>query len=453
MRSRATLLTGAALAGLLAWPAGAPPASALDAGAERSSPVALSLEARDALHNRWLATRLTQLLPRLMRREGIDMWVVICREHAEDPVYRTLVPQPSMFAWRLTMLLFTDRGAAGVERLIVNRYGSGDLHRDFAKYYEAAFEPEALDPLERLARLIRERNPKRIAINESATFAFADGLSASLKSRLVQALGPDLASRLVSSERLAVGWLETRTADELAFYEQIVAITHRIAAEALSSKVITPGVTTLDDLSSWTRRRYAELDLDTWFPPMFAITRSASAGPPSRVVQRGDLLRCDIGISYVGLNSDIQQLAYVLKEGESDAPPGLREALARGNRLQDILAGELKAGVTGNQVLAAALARARAEGLVPRIYSHPLGFHGHAAGSRIGLPDMQEGVPGMGEYPIYPDTVWAIELGVRVPIPEWGNQEVPVALEEDASFTSSGVAFLDGRQTRPHLVR
>ena len=413
----------------------------------------LNLDARDALRNRWLTSRFDQILPRLMRREGIDMWVVICREHAEDPVYTTLVPHPSMFAWRLTMFVFTDRGAAGVERLTVNRYGGGDLHKSFPSYYTAAWEPESLDPWDRLAQIVKARNPRRIGINESATFAFADGLSASLKARLVQALGPEYAGRLVSSERLAVGWLETRTAGELEFYKEIVALTHGIAAEAFSSAVITPGVTTIDDLESWVRQRFAALDLDTWFPPMFYIIRPSSSGPVTRVVQRGDLLRCDIGVTYVGLTSDIQQIAYVLRAGEAAPPQGVVDALAEGNRLQDLLASEFRAGVSGNVVLASALARARAERLVPSIYSHPLGYHGHAAGSRIGLPDMQNGVPGMGDYQLYPDTVWAIELGVRVPIPEWNNQEVQIALEEDAAFTSTGVAFLDGRQTRLHVIR
>lgn len=408
---------------------------------------------RDALRNRWLTQRFEMVLPAVMRAAGADMWIVICREHAEDPVYTTLVPHPSHFAWRLTMFVFTDRGAAGVERLTVNRYGSGDLHKAFADYYQAAWEPEALDPWTRLAAIVRERNPTRIAINESDTFAFADGLSASLKARLVAALGPDLAGRLVSSDRVAVGWLETRTPDELAFYEQLVALTHGLAAEALSSRVITPGQTTIDDLQAWVRRRLAALDLDTWFLPMFYITRHAEAGPPTRVVERGDLVRCDIGITYAGLNSDIQEVAYVLRDGEAEAPAGLVEGLARGNRLQDILTSEFRAGRTGNDVLAAALARARAEGLVPRIYSHPIGYHGHAAGSRIGLPDMQNGVPGMGDYPLTLDTAWAIELGVRVPVPEWGGQEVQIALEQDAAFAAAGVRYLDGRQTRLHLIR
>jgi len=226
-----------------------------------------------------------------------------------------------------------------------------------------------------------------------------------------------------------------------------------VVAEAFSSRVITPGVTTIDDLEFWVRERLAELKLDTWFPPMFYITRPAGAGPPTRVIQRGDLLRCDVGVTYLGLNSDIQEVAYVLREGETDAPKGLKDALAKGNRLQDILVSEMQAGRSGNAILASALQKAKTEGLVPRIYSHPIGYHGHAAGTRIGLPDMQNGVPGMGDYPLFADTCWAIELGVRVAIPEWGHQEIQMALEEDAVFTAKGTTFLDGRQTAIRIVR
>ena len=434
-------------------PAGQPPVRAQSPQSVGRTAGVLSMHERDLLFNRWLKDRFERVLPEIMRREQIDMWIVICREHNEDPVYTTLVPHPSMFAWRLTMFVYFDRGAAGVERLTVNRYGGGDLHKDFPAYYQAAWEPETIDSWQRLAQIVRARNPKRIAVNESETWAFADGLSAANKRLLLSALGPDYATCLVSAERLVVGWLERRSQAEIEFYPRIVAITHELVTEAFSNRLITPGKTTIDDLEWWYRQRLADLTLDTWFPPMFYITRRASAGATTRVIQRGDLLRCDVGVTYLGLNSDIQEVAYVLREGEANAPKGLRDALARGNRLQDVLVSEMKAGRTGNEILASALSKAKAEGLVPAIYSHPIGYHGHAAGTRIGLPDMQGGVPGMGDYPLFPDTCWAIELGVRVPIPEWENQQVQMALEQDAVFTAKGTSFLDGRQTTIHLIR
>ena len=179
----------------------------------------LALHERDARFNGWLKARFETILPEIMRREHIDMWIVICREHNEDPVYTTLVRHPSMFAWRLTMFVYFDRGASSpIERLTVNRYGGGDLHKEFPAYYQAAWEPETIDSWQRLAQIVRARNPKVIAVNTSDTWAFADGLSVANRARLVQALGPELARRIVSAERLVVGWLERRSQAEIDFY-------------------------------------------------------------------------------------------------------------------------------------------------------------------------------------------------------------------------------------------
>jgi len=412
-----------------------------------SSPAVLGLKERAEVFDRWLKLRLETVLPEVMRREGFDMWVVICREYEEDPVYLTLVPYSSMAARRLSILVFFDKGKDGLERLSVSRYGIGD-------YYKAMYEPGQADQWERLAQVIKERNPKKIGIDESETFAFGDGLSATHKAKLVKALGPDLAKRLSSAERVAVGWLERRTPAELEVYAHIVGIAHAIIAGAFTRNVITPGVTTTEDVVWWMRERVAELKLDTWFQPSASIQRPKSSPHKDGVViHRGDLLHCDFGITYLGLNTDTQEHAYVLGEGEEVAPPGLEAALGQGNRLQDILLGEFKEGRSGNEILVSALKRAKDEGLKPSIYTHPLGTHGHAAGPTIGLWDMQGGVPGLGDYPLYLDTVYSIELNVRAAVAEWGNQEVQIALEQDAAFVRTGPYFLDGRQTRLHLIK
>ena len=411
------------------------------------SPAVLGLKERAEVFDRWLKLRLETVLPEVMRREGFDMWVVICREYEEDPVFLTLVPYSSMAARRLSILVFFDKGKEGLERLSVGRYAIGG-------FYKAAYEPGKIDQWERLAQIIKERNPKKIGIDEAETFAFGDGLSATNKAKLVKALGPDLAKRLSSAERLAVGWLERRTPEELEAYPHIVGVAHAIVAGAFTRNVITPGITTTEDVVWWMRERVAELKLDTWFQPSISIQRSGSSPEKDgRVIHRGDLLHCDFGITYLGLNTDTQELAYVLREGEEDAPPGLKTALGRGNRLQDILIGEFKEGRTGNEILAAALKKATDEGLKPSIYTHPLGFHGHAAGPTIGLWDMQGGVPGLGDYPLFFDTVHSIELNVRTAVAEWAGKEIQIALEQDAAYTRAGTYFVDGRQTKLHLIK
>jgi Xaa-Pro aminopeptidase len=441
------LLAGLVLAVGLATAQPAPQPGSRIAAAPGPLPGILTLREQSAVYNDWLKLRLERILPELMRQEGFDMWLVICRENNEDPVFFSLVPFTSMYASRTSILVFTDKGAEGVERLTVSRSGIGQL-------YKSAWEPDKIDQWVRLAQIIKERNPKRIGINESDTFNYGDGLTASLKKKLMASLPADLTGRVQSAERLAIRWLERRSSEQLEVYPQIVAIAHGIIAEAFSRRVITPGVTTTDDVVWYFRERSRQLGLANWFQPSVSIQRpKESPYKDSNVIHRGDWLHCDFGIIYLKLCTDTQQVAYVLKDGETDAPQGLKDALAQGNRLQDIEMAELKTGRTGNDILAAALKRATTDGLKPSIYTHPLGVHGHAAGPIIGLWDKQDGVPGLGDFPLFEDTVHSIELNVRAAVPEWGNQEVRVELEQDAVFTKNGPRWLDVRQTSLILIR
>jgi len=415
--------------------------------ATEQRPDILTLREQAAVYNAWLEYRLDHILPELMRQEGIDMWLVICREDNEDPVFFSLVPFNNLYASRTSMLVFFDRGVEGVERMTVSRSGIGSVYR-------SVWEPEKIEQWTRLAQIVKERNPKRIGIDKSDTFNFGDGLTATLEKKLMTALPPEFAPRVQSAERLAVRWLERRSPQELETYPHIVSIAHAIIAEAFSPVVITPGVTTTDDVVWWLRERTRQLGMTNWFHPTVDIQRPKdSPYKDSPVIHRGDFLHCDFGIVYLKLCTDTQELGYVLKEGETDAPQGLRDGLAKGNRLQDIEITEMKAGRTGNQVLAAALARAKAEGLRPSIYTHPLGVHGHAAGTNIGMWDMQNGVPGVGDFPFFDDTVHSIELNVTAALAEWGGMDIRFPLEQDAVLTKDGVRFLDGRQTTLRLIR
>lgn len=416
--------------------------------AAAEAPVVLGLKDQARVVDGWLKVRLDTVLPEIMRREKLDMWLVVCEEYNEDPVYLTLVPFEDFSARRLSMLVFYDRGEGqGIEKFTVGRYGIGDL-------YKSAWDPaKQPDQWQCLAQVIKDRHPKRIGIDESETFAFGDGLTATLKQRLVRVLGKEYESRLQSAERLAVGWLERRIPEELETYPHIVAIAHAIIASAFSRDVITPGATTAEDVSWWMRERIRGLGLSAWFHPDISIQRPKTSPTKGDVIHRGDLLHCDMGITYLRLNTDTQQHAYVLKEGEADAPQGLKDALAQGNKLQDILLAEFREGRTGNEVLSVALAKAKSEGLKPSIYTHPLGTHGHAAGPTIGNWDQQNGVPGAGDYPLFYDTVYSIELNAKANAPEWDNQEVTIALEQDAAFTKKSVYFLDERQTKFFLIK
>lgn len=414
--------------------------------AGKGMPAILSMKERASVVDEWLKIRLDKDLLEIMRRENFDMWIIICQEYNEDPVYLSLVPFTSLSARRLIMLVFYDKGEEGVERIAVSRYGIGNI-------YKAVWEPEKMDQWECLAKVVKEREPQRIGINESETFAFGDGLSSSLKKKLLSVFGPESVPRLHSAERLAVGWLERRIPQELEVYPHIVSIAHRIITEAFSAQVITPGITTTEDVVWWIRERIRDLKLTTWFQPSVSIQRPKNSPHKGNVIHRGNLLHCDVGITYLGLNTDTQEHAYVLRADEEGCPEGLQDAMALGNRLQDILIAEFKEGRTGNEILASALREAKAEGLKASIYTHPLGYHGHGAGPIIGLWDRQQGVPGRGDYPLFYDTCHSIELNIRMNVPEWGGEEVRIALEQDAAFTREGVSYLDGRQTHFHLIR
>jgi hypothetical protein len=410
---------------------------------------------RPAVVNRLLKDRLENLLPRLMREAGLDMWIVINREYAEDPVYLTLVPEPVFSARRTTMLVFHDRGAdKGVDRLTVSRYA---MEGFYAGSWGGGSDEAQWT---RLAAIVRERSPQRIGVNVSRRWAFGDGLTAALREQLLEALGPELAGRLTSAEALCVRWLETRTPLELELYPNVVALSRGVIAEAFSDRVITPGVTTTDDVAWYIRQRYTDLGLPIWFMPSVNLQRkglACAADQPfcagSGIIKRGDVLHTDAGITYLRMNTDTQEMGYVLRLGEAEVPSGLRQALSAGNRWQDLLTAEYKSGRTGNEVFAAVDAAAAKEGIRHSTYSHPIGFHGHAAGPSIGMWDNQGRVPVTGEWRITPSTAYAIEGNVKVALPEWDGQLVQIKLEQTAVFDGARVLYLAGRQTDWHVIR
>lgn len=414
----------------------------------------LTSRARVAPQNLILTERLEQLLPALMAETELDMWLVINREYAEDPVYLTLVPQPEFSARRSTMLVFSRQTDGSIEKLSVNRYPIG-------KPYTSAWSGGSIEQQwQALADEIIKRKPKRIGINVSEHWPVADGLTSALHQKLLRALPVDYHARLVSAEPLVVRWFEQRTAAELALYPQIVSLARAVIAEAFSNKVITPGVTTTDDVAWYIRERFEQLNLPVWFMPDVNLQRAGvacSADSPScsmeGVIQRGDALHTDVGICYLALCTDTQEMAYVLKNTETDAPKGLRDALATGNRWQDILTAEFKTGRSGNTILAAAIKETKRQGINGSIYSHPLGFVGHGPGPTIGMWDNQGPTAVQGDWPLHANTAYAIEGNIKQAIPEWSKQLLQIKLEQSAYFDGQQVIYLAGRQTRWHLVR
>jgi Xaa-Pro aminopeptidase len=427
-----------------------------------------TLREQAALQQQWLAQRLETHLPALMRKYGVDMWVIPMREYNEDPTFTSLVSPTTFAARRRTIYVFFDRGLdQGVERIALGGSSQGGL-------YEAVRATRAVTTgtggqADRTAELwgdqqwlvlkdvIAARNPKQIAVNVSRTFAFADGLSAGELEGMTEMLGPELAARFTRVDGLAVDFIALRLPEEEAFYRQLQDQVWNLIDEMFSSRTITPGATRTSDLVWWWRQRVNDLGIQTWFQPSISVQRQGATAQQlgeDPVIQRGDVLWCDVGITALRLNTDTQHNAYVLKEGETEAPAGLRRALANSNRFQDILFEEVRPGRTGNEILQGTLAKMKAGGLDGTMYSHPIGMHGHGAGTLFGLWDYQEGVPGRGDFPVSAGMWYSAELQVTTPVAEWGGQAVRIAQEEDFVVGADGTPrWVKGRQDRFHLVR
>lgn len=415
--------------------------------------------------HRWLQARLDTALPALMRRYGVDLWVVPMREYAEDPTFQALVDGTTYFARRRTIYVFFDRGPEqGVERIALGGGSQGGLYT--AKRSEAPAidvghgaksELWGEEQWLVLKQLIEERQPRVIGIDVSRTFAFADGLTAGELEAMAAALGPAWTSRFKRVEGLAVDLMAWRSPAEEQAFERMNALAWEIISTAFSNQVIEPGKTRTQDVEWWMRQRLNDLGLSTWFHPDVDVQRRGFTQEQlgdNPVIERGDVLHCDFGITAMRLNTDTQHMGYVLREGEADAPAGLKAALALSNRLQDIVVSELRPGRTGNEILRAALARMKYEGIEGSVYSHPVGLHGHGAGPLIGLWDHQEGVPGRGDHAVIPNQWFSIELQATSPVLEWGGQKVRSMQEEDVILDGAGqVRWAHGRQTDLHLVR
>lgn len=410
----------------------------------------LSMKERAEVIDDLLADKIQTILPDIMREEGLDMWLIISREYNEDPVIKTMLPATWLAARRRTILVVYDRGGdKGLETIAIARYNVGET---FKSAWDKEKQP---DQWARLKEIIEERNPKKIGINQSEHWQHADGIVLTDYQEMKAAIGKKYSDRIISAEKVAVRWLETRSDKEMTIYPNIVRIAHEIIAEGFSDAVIQPGVTTTDDVVWWYREKIRELKLTTWFhpsvdiqradPESFDHLRTFDTRPADNVIMPGDLLHVDFGITYLRLNTDTQQHAYVLRPGETEVPSYLKKTFNNGNRLQDIFTDNFKEGRTGNEVLKMSREAAIKEGIKPSIYTHPIGYHGHAAGTTLGMWDAQGGVPGDGDYPLHLNTAYSIELNAATYIEEWGK-EIRIMLEEDAFFDETGVWYIDGRQ-------
>ncbi len=413
------------------------------------------------IQQEWLKIRLEKVLPSLMRKYGVSMWLVICREYNEDPVFFSLVSPNSFSARRRTILVFFDRGPEkGVERLALGGGSQGGLYKVFRDPDNERRELWGDTQWLLLKKIIEERNPSTIAVNISRTHAFADGLSEGEWEALQDTLGEKWLRRIVRAELLPIEYLSTRIPEMEPYYKEIMKVAHSLIKRAFSSEIIKPGKTTDLDVEWWLREKAKELGAKVWFHPSVTIQRkglkredflSETGGV---VIQKGDLLHVDFGISIMDLHTDTQHMGYVLKDEEKSVPEGLKRALSICNKLQDIVMNSIKPGKTGNEILVDSLTIMKKEGINGSIYCHTVGDHGHGAGPIIGLWDRQESIPGKGDIPVAPNTWFSIELSITTNVPEWGGQEVWIGQEEDAILDSEGkIRWVLERQREFHLIK
>jgi Xaa-Pro aminopeptidase len=433
-----------------------------------------TLREQAEIQQRWLNKRMESVLPALMRKHGVEFWVVPMREYNEDPVFTSLVSPTTFAARRRTIYVFHDacaRPAApspcSVERIALGGTSQGGVYQAVRSTQAAAgpagstaqrqAELWGAEQWQVLKRVVEERNPRAITINASRDWAFADGLSAGEYEGMREALGPAWATKFKRVDALAVDLIASRLPEEEAVYRRMQEVVWGIIDTAFSNVVITPGVTRTQDVVWWMRQKVNDLGLGSWFQPSVSVQRmgvTAEQLGENPVIQRGDVLHCDFGLVAYRLNTDTQHMGYVLREGETDVPAGIKRALENSNKLQDIVMSEIRVGRTGNEILRSSLARMREQGINGTVYTHPIGMHGHGAGPLIGLWDYQEGVPGRGDAKVIPGMWFSIELQATTPVGEWNGQLVRSAQEEDAIVGSDGmVRWALQRQTRYWIVR
>lgn len=432
-----------------------PPVLAQESGKPETLPRLLSVREQQEVRERWLKTRLDTMLLPMMRRHKIKMWIVVNEEFHPDPVTAYIAP-PIPYQGRRDLFIFTDRGTDKLERIAFVRYAEEHL-----KYFFEVVSPPGREIANALRKLVEERKPETIALNTGGTRGATGGLTHDSYKYLEETLGPELSKRFVPAAPLIVEYMDTRLPDELEHYRAAVQVTDILTRRAFSNEVITPGKTTVGDVRFWFLQQVNSLGLDVWFQPDLRVQRRnketaklhqfLDVSPEATVIERGDVLHIDCGINYMGLSTDWQKMAYVLRPNEQDAPAGLKSALQNTNRLQDALFKYIKAGAFGHEVYDATMSEMKREGIEAMIYSHSVGNQGHALGASI---DFRRPTSGAPAEPAFRDGSYtSIELNTSTSVAEWDGQKVTIMMEDDAYLTPQGMQWFRPRQTEFYLIR
>ncbi len=383
------------------------------------------------------------ILPEVMKENKIDMWIVMCREGSFDPLYKDL---GEGYVGSTGYYVFTDDGSERIERAALGI--SGYLLKEGGAYDHFGSDLE-------LKAYVEERDPERIGLNISKSIGGADGLSHSGYKELTEVLGKKYADRFVSAEKLVSDFRSRRVASEIAAYGEACELSYTIAERALSNEVITPGITTLEDVAWWIKEQQFKHNLESSFGmPSVYLTgpRGVIATSTDKIIERGDVIMLDYGVGLMNMYTDMKRIAYVLREGETSVPEGIQNAFDQGVIVRDIIKKTIKPGLTAKEneeKVYAALAEAgfnKMKGFNKYtdldktdviIGCHSVGNWGHGVGPSIAFFN-----PVRLNYEIKPTNLLSIELFAYTKVPEWANAKLRVPLEDDAIVTSRGVEWI-----------
>ncbi|KAL4249645.1 Peptidase M24 domain-containing protein [Abortiporus biennis] len=399
-----------------------------------------SLREQAIILDHWRDERLSHI-PELLKKHGVQAWLISQREYAEDTIWWSIKSAMEFAPHRRMVLFFHSNTSSLAGKPNPLRWVDNT----------GSVWTELLD-------ILKEYNPQNIAINTDSNHAFGGGLHVGEFEALRENLGKKWTSRMVGKPKIGIEYVASRVSGQLQYYRSMQEITWALIEEAFSGRVIQPSVTTTEDVEWWYREKMQQQNLSTWnHPRVSVITPESFPGwsGTKDIINEGDLLHVDFGITAMGMNTDTQHMAYVLQtsQGETDAPRGLKEGLKKANRMQDIVLMHMKPGKTGNQVLRECLEQMKSEGIEGQIYSHPIGDWGHSAGAVMGFTNLPEYVPHYGELEILPNTYYSIELYAYHFVPE-RNETLRFRIEEDAYWVDEvrGWEFVRGRQEKFHLI-
>jgi hypothetical protein len=430
---------------------------ALAQKASSKVPALLPWSQQIAVREQWLAKRHEMILP-MMRAHGIDMWIVVNEEFHNDPLTQYIAP-PRPYAGGRDYFVFLDAGDKGLRKIAITGFSEENLK----KFFESPDEPRPADKV--LPELYEQYKPKKIALSYGARRGVERSLTYDTYNLIAEKMGSDAAQHFVPAADLIEDYLDTRIPEEFATYQGMVLLTNSLTRRALSSEVIHPGKTTVGDVRRWLYDQLWENRVSTWFQPDLRVQRKSKKNDTSRgflavaseetIIERGDVVHLDFGITYMGLNTDWQKMAYVLLPGEKDAPAGLKTAMKNTNALQDALTQRAaRPGRPAAEVYNQTMDEMKQKAIEAQIYSHPIGNQGHGLGPSIDFRSAQRSdIGATAAKPLRKGSYLSVELNTQTAIPEWDGQKVYIMMEDDAYLTDDGYKFFVPRQEAFYLVK